>query len=341
MRNKKSSKNNLPTLSIVIVTFNNSSTLPFCLKAIKSQDYPKKLIEYINVDGGSTDKTSSLMRKYGFKVIKSRVASAEVQRAIALKKAKNEIVVYIDADNYLPGKNWLLQMAKPFAEDKKIIYSQTLHYAYRRQDSLFNRYCALFGVADPVVYYVGRPDRLSWADDKWKYGKIIKETEEYFVVNFTKENLPTVGCNGIMVKRGVLLNNAKSDPDNFLHIDVFVDLLDKGFNNFAIVKNDVIHSTAITLRNLIKKRVAFLTYYFNQATPRRYKIYDPSKKEDNWKMFLFIFYTVTLFRPLWDSLKGFMKIHDVAWFLHPLACWGFLYAYGKSFIKNKFYNHGK
>jgi len=335
MKKNKQTLNNLPTLSIVIVTFNNSLTLPFCLKAIFKQNYPKKLIEYINVDGGSTDKTLSLMRQYGFKIIKSPVANAEVQRAIGLRKAKNEIMVYIDADNYLPHNNWLLQMVKPFVENKDVIYSQTLRYTYRKKDSPFNRYCALFGVADPVVYYVGRPDRLSWATDKWKYGKITKKTKDYFIVKFNKKNLPTVGCNGVMVKREILLNHAKSDDDNFLHIDVYVDLLEKGFNNFAIVKNDIIHATALTLKNLIKKRVAFLTYYFNQVTPRRYKIYDYSKIGDNWKMFLFIFYTITFIRPLWDSLKGFIKIHDVAWFLHPISCWGFLYAYSKSFIKNK------
>jgi len=336
-----SKENNLPTLSIIIVTFNNGSTLPFCLKPIFDQDYPKELIEYLNIDAGSTDETLSLMREYNFNSVHSPIANAEAQRAIGLREAKNEIIVYIDADNYLPHSDWLKQMVQPFLGNKDIFYSQTLRYTYRRTDSLFNRYCALFGMNDAVVYYVGRPDRISWNTDKWKYGIITKDTDNYFLVKFDKDNLPTIGCNGIMVKREVLLNNARSDPDNFLHIDVYVDLLEKGFNGFAIVKNDVVHATAYSLKNLIKKRTAFLTYYFNQTAPRRYKTYDPSKIKDNWRMFLFVFYTITLVRPLWDSLRGFIKIRDFAWFLHPISCWVFLYAYGKPFIKNKFIKNAK
>lgn len=328
-------KEKLPTLSVVIVTFNNGQVLPPCLEAILVQDYPKEKIEYINIDGGSTDNTKELMKQYNFRVVDSPVANAEAQRAYGLREAKHEIVVYIDADNYLPHNQWFLQMTKPFIDDSSIIYSQTMRYTHRMTDSGFNRYCALFGVNDPVVYYVGRPDRLSWSEKRWRYGKIIKNTESYFVVNFTKENMPTIGCNGIMVRRDILFNHAQSDPEHFLHIDVYVDLLEKGFNNFAIVKNDVVHATAYTLRNLIKKRMAFLMYFYGQKVPRRYMIYDSTKRADNWRMFLFVIYTVTFVRPLVDSIVGYVKIRDVAWFIHPIACWAFLYAYGKSFIKNK------
>ena len=323
---------NLPKLSIIIVTLNNDQVLPFCLESIFKQNYPRESIEYINVDGGSIDNSSRLMQEAGFKIIKSPVANAESQRAIGLREAKNEIVVYIDADIYIPNSEWLKQMVEPFLENKDVVYSQTLHYTYRKQDSLFNRYCALFGMNDPVAYYVGRPDRLSWQSDEWKIGKIIRDRKNYYIVEFNKKNLPTVGCNGIMVKREILLNNAKSDPDNFLHIDVYVDLIENGFNKFAIVKNDVVHATAYSLKNLIKKRTAFLTYYFNQTTPRRYAIYDSSKFLDNWKMFLFIMYTVTIFKPLWDGFRGFARIRDFAWFIHPIVCWAFLYAYGMAYI---------
>lgn len=329
--------NSLPKISVVIVTLNNEKTLPCCLESIKNQDYPQELIEYVNIDGGSIDGTKELMEKYGFRVVDSPIKkNAEAQRAIGLREAKNEIIISLDADNYLPNPNWFRQMVQPFMEDKEIVYSQTLHYAYRKEDSLFNRYCALFGVSDPVAYYVGKPDRLSWHSDQWKLGDKIEDRGSYYKVEFSEKNLPTVGCNGIAVRKDILLNHANSSPEQFLHIDVYVDLIRNGYNKFAIVKNDVIHATANTLRNLMKKRIAFLSYYFGQTAERRYLIYNPRKIKDNFRMFLFVLYTVTFIKPFFDSLRGYLKIKDVAWFVHPIACWAYLYAYGKATVINFF-----
>lgn len=336
--NNLSNNKILPTLSIMVVTFNNVNSLPECLQAISEQTYPKELIEYINVDGGSNDGTKDLMKKYNFNIINSPIANAEAQRSIALQNAKNEILVVIDADNYLPHENWLIQMVKPFQEDNEIVYSQTQRFTYRKKDSLFNRYCALFGINDPVVYYIGRPDRQDWFRKKWKLGKPINEKENYYTATFNEDNLPTVGCNGVLVKRKVLLNHSENDMENYLHMDVYVDLVRKNFNKFAIVKNDVIHATAYTLKNLVKKRTNFLTYYFGQKVNRRYIIYDPKKLKDNLKMLKFIVYTTTIIKPLFDSFRGYLKIPDKAWFIHPIACWAFLYAYGAAFAKNKLFH---
>lgn len=329
---------NLPKISIVIVTLNNERTLGECLKRVAWQNYPRQLIDYVGIDGGSTDSTREIFKKYKFRVINSPIKrNAEAQRAVGLREAENNLIVSLDADNYLPSKNWLREMIEPFLDDEKIVHAYTMHYTYRPNDNISNRYFALFGINDPIVYYIGKPDRLSWVDRKWVLGNIIKETKNYYVVELSNDLLPTVGCNGVVYKRDLLLQHAKSDPKEFLHIDVFADLVEKGYNRFAIVKNDVIHDTAATLSMFFKKRTAFLlNYYFDQkrVIARRYFVYNPKKIEDNIKLGLFILYTVTLIKPLWDSLRGFIRKRDVAWFLHPLVCLIFLYAYSMATIKH-------
>ena len=49
-----------PLVSIVTVVFNGAATLPFTMESVFGQDYPN--IEYIVVDGGSTDGTVDLLR---------------------------------------------------------------------------------------------------------------------------------------------------------------------------------------------------------------------------------------------------------------------------------------
>jgi len=325
----------LPKITIIIVTFNNERTIETCLKAIRAQQYPKNRIEYLNIDGGSTDKTVSIVRRYGFTSIKSPiVGNAEAQRGVGLKLAKNNLIVSLDADNYLPQDLWLQQMVKPFIDDPKVVHANTIHYTYRKTDTLFNRYCALFGVNDPIVYYVGKPDRLEQYKKTWSKGTRIHETEGYYSVEFDMDSLPTVGCNGVVYRRDLLLKYAQSDPKHFLHIDIFADLIHKGFRRFAIVKNSVVHDTAVSLPALMKKRIAFLSgYYLKQTMKRRYLIFNPQDNSDRFKLFLFVIYTVTFVKPFFDSAIGYYYIRDVAWFMHPLVCWIYIFSYGTASIK--------
>ena len=326
----------LPKISIVVVTLNNQRTLEECVKRIKEQDYPKELIEYLNIDGGSTDNTTSILKQYGFIVVKSYIKKdAEAQRSIGIVRAKHNLIVSIDADNYLSTNQWLKQMIAPFIEDKEVIHANTMHYQYKKDAEFFNRYTALFGTADPIAYYVGKPDRVAQTQKIWTRGRIIKETKNHYIVEFNKETLPTVGCNGVVYRKDILLKYTKSDYKKFLHIDVFADAIDKRFIRFAIVKNDIFHDTAVTLGLLMKKRLAFLSsYYLRPSVERRYLIYNPKRLSDNLRLFLFILYTITFIKPLLDSIRGYLLIRDSAWFAHPLVCWVYLYTYSLSTVKN-------
>ncbi|MBI5613911.1 glycosyltransferase family 2 protein [Candidatus Gottesmanbacteria bacterium] len=335
----KAIESKTPPITIIIVSFNNIRTIQKCVDTISTQDYPKEKIELLNIDGGSTDQTVHILKKYGFRLIQSHISNnAEAQRAIGLKNAKNNLIVSIDADNYLPHDHWLQQMVQPFIDDPDVVHSGTLHFHYDKKDTIYNRYCALFGVLDPVVFYIGRPDRNAYYDRIPKYGRIVKETSNYFILKFTKETLTTVGCNGIAYRKDVLLKYANSSERDFLHIDVFADLIDHGFNIFAVVKTDVAHDTAVSIPQLIKKRIAFLNKYFLksnvQSPQRRYFIYNPRSLRDRVNLFLFVLYTITLIKPLFDSIKVYVRKHDPASFLHPLMCWVFLYSYAKASVDN-------
>ena len=131
----------LPSLSIVIPTFNSSKTLVNCLKSVKDQNYPTKLIEIIISDGGSTDNTFSIAKKRGAKIVKvknTKKQGPEYNRAYGAHKATNVILVFLDHDNILPHKNWLKKMVKPFIDEKKVIGAETTHYHYDKKDTHHN-----------------------------------------------------------------------------------------------------------------------------------------------------------------------------------------------------------
>lgn len=324
-----------PTISIVIVNKNGGLKLEHALETIDSQSYPWSLIEILIIDGGSTDNSKELAKRYHTRFINGGFhGNQEARRFVGAKEAKNEIIAWIDSDNYLPNNDWLQQMVEPFMENKEIFASETLRYAYQKNGSAFNRYCSLFGINDPVAFYLGKADRLDYSNNNWVLAGKAVDKGSYFEVTFD-QNLPTVGCNGFLIRRKIL-EKVLTEPESYFHIDVIFDLIMLGYNKIAFVKTDIIHDTSDSLSGLIKKR---MDYYLNHsvklAQKRRYQVFDSSKKRDKILLLLFVLYTLTIIKPLFDATKGFIKKPDMAWFLHPMVCFIFLYAYGNSVIRSK------
>ena len=326
-----------PTLSILMVNRNGASKMKKSLEAICLQNYPKDLIEILIIDGGSTDDSQEIAERHGAKFIQGGYSeNQEARRHVAVESAKNEIIAWIDTDNYLTYVSWLKDMVWPFLDDPEIFASQTLRYEYRKKETFFNRYCALFGMNDPVTFYFGKADRLPYFYSKWKSKGKVTERDKYYKVEFSLDNLPTVGCNGFLIRKGII-KKVLSVPENFFHIDVIADLLKLGYGKIAIVKNSIIHETSDTLWKLIHRRIDyFKNHSVDLIDRRRYKIYDMFKIKDNFLLVKYIIFTVTLVKPIFDSLRGFIKKPDLAWLIHPLVCWMFLYAYGKAVISELF-----
>jgi glycosyltransferase len=52
-------------ISIITVVYNNQSTINYAIESVLNQDYPN--IEYIIIDGNSTDGTLKKIQKYKIK----------------------------------------------------------------------------------------------------------------------------------------------------------------------------------------------------------------------------------------------------------------------------------
>lgn len=329
-----SKRDDLPTLSILILTYNCAQNLKTCLQRIRDQNYPKDKIEIHIMDGGSEDETCAIAKSFGANIAISDVVyrdNAEERRYIGMKCAKNEIIANIESDIFLPHNNWILEMVKPLVEDNSIVGTQTLRYSYLKNESILDRYCALFGISDPVVFYLNKADRISWAQDVHKLqGTMLEEHNTYYKMKFNYKKLPTLGANGFLIRKSIL-DKIDFDPNYFFHIDITYDLARLGYDTYGIVKNDVIHMQGDSVLTHLKKRLKYMVIFHQQYYQnRRYLTYDKSKTEDNLNLIKYIIYSITFIKPLYDGSKGFVKIRDVAWFLHPLMCLSFLliYTYG-------------
>lgn len=330
-------KGQQPTISIIIPTLNSEKTLGSCLERITHQDYPKDKIEIIIADGGSTDKTIKIAEKYKVdKILENPLRTGEAGKSVGLKNAKNDVTVFIDSDNLLPAKDWLRKMVKPLGMGH-IAGSEPLYFTYRKSDGYINRYCALLGMNDPLCLFIGNYDRYSHLTGRWTDLDLRWRDEgEYLTLELESARaLPTIGANGFLVKKKLL--DKCSIEDYFFDIDVTYELVSKGHNKFAKVKIGIIHIYSDSIHNFLKKQRRRISDYlcYNKSGLRKY----PWSVVDRKKVLKFIVYTVFTVPILLQSIKGYLKIKDRAWFFHPIACWLTLMIYTsevlKSFLKKR------
>ncbi|WP_028898282.1 glycosyltransferase family 2 protein [Prevotella sp. HUN102] len=131
-------------ISIVTATFNSEATIADTINSVLSQDY--KDIEYIIVDGGSTDKTMEIVKskiqEFGNRLKYISESDKGIYDAMnkGIRMASGEIVGILNSDDYYTSSDVLSTYAKEFS-DKNIdaVYGD-IHFIRENEPSKIARY---------------------------------------------------------------------------------------------------------------------------------------------------------------------------------------------------------
>ena len=93
-----------PLVTVVTPSFNQGRFIRETIESVLSQDYPR--VEYVVMDGGSTDETVSILESYGDRLTWVSAPDGGQTSAIntAWRRARGTILAYLNSDDtYRPG----------------------------------------------------------------------------------------------------------------------------------------------------------------------------------------------------------------------------------------------
>lgn len=320
------------TITVSMISYNDEKILEECLASVRSQDYNQELIDILLIDGGSTDATLEVARKYGATVIyRPDLRDVPyVRGGMAFTMPKTDLILFFSADNRLQEQDTLSRMVETFV-DEDTVGCETLRYGYRETDPAISRYFALIGGADPIAVGLGKADRAPYDARKWHSFGEAEDCGSYYKVRFSNDvsKIPTLGANGFLFRRKLAENSRFAL--HAVHTDMCLDLIRQGHNQFVFVKHKhVIHFINVSLSSFIKRRLHYEQMYSCENISRVYSVFQ--KKDLPRLLYVIVSYS-TLVIPAMRALKGYLFVRDPAWFLHPIMCCLFTLSYSFHFIR--------
>jgi len=140
-------------ISVIVPSFNEEANIAQCLVSLSHQTLARTDYEIIVVDGGSTDRTCEIARKYADMVFIQKSKKVGGARNDGAEAAKGEIVATTDADCILPP-DWLEQIRDAFAADPAVV--QIYGPVYPIEDSIGNRFSLLLANTFSRIGYYSR-----------------------------------------------------------------------------------------------------------------------------------------------------------------------------------------
>lgn len=158
-----------PKISIVTITYNSGATLEETILSVTSQDYEN--LEYLIIDGGSTDNTLEIVEKYREQIA---IVVSEPDKGISdafnkgISRATGEIIGIINSDDILlPGA--LTRIAQAYKRETDV-YSGLMYCWNDKTDEKFLFYPDLTFDKLKLQYSVTHQSRFIRRDAYERFG---------------------------------------------------------------------------------------------------------------------------------------------------------------------------
>lgn len=313
----------MPFFTIVMPTYNSENTISIALEALKNQNIDPVDIELLVIDGGSTDKTCEIARRYGATVIPNQKKLPEYAKALGFRHAKGRFLIKLDSDEELLRVDQLSSRKKYLESHPEI------------KALLANRLIPAtgYGAASSYLNLFGDPFTMFCYKSKGS----VRETFDFAIDNsspqssmlfFSKEDIKPIGDSGSTT---IDLEYAKTQyPNSYSSISFacscFENIVQDTGCCACLPDDDIRHHSGATVPQYLKKlrfRVINNLFHKEESGFARREDMNPTLKR---RKYLFILYAASVFCPLLHSIYLAIRFSDASLLLH------FFYVYSVCFM---------
>jgi len=142
----------MKNLSVIIPAFNEQKNIKKVIRLVKKSE---NVDEIIVVDNNSTDATSMLAQKEGAKVVFCKEQGKGYAMEKGLQEAKNETVIFIDADINNYSKDVIEKLAEPIIKEEADFVKSLFERTGGRVTELVAK--PLLDILFPEIYKFSQP----------------------------------------------------------------------------------------------------------------------------------------------------------------------------------------
>lgn len=315
-----SSLNNSPTISILMPTLNSEKTIEKSLKSIRDQDYDQSKIEILVIDGGSTDDTHIIAKKYDAKIIPNKKVQPECAKLEGIKFSQSKYAIFLDSDEVLANHNSISRKIN-IMESQKLKFLAFGGYKKPEGYSFINDYINIF--SEPFSNFMyGVATDYRYLIDSLKSKFIVKEeTKDFVSFHYSPNNMPLFD----MCASNVLnLEEYKKNKKEFTIEDIpkiFYEIT-KEDNIFFVIKNDYIyHYSSDTLNKFLKKiKWRILSNIFFQDKTGAGFSNRENYSSNQYKKYIFMLYGFSIIAPSIEAVYKSIKYKNFSLLIHlPLT----------------------
>lgn len=289
-------------------TLNASALLENCLQAIARQTYPRERYEILLADGGSKDGTQEMGRKFGAIVIDDRASrNMEESKRVALGRAKGEFILFVDADNELTHSDYLKLAVEALSANRQALGVEANYPPSSKMTSLCAYLTHLLHISDPLCWLMAVNPLLVARDGEVERWTLPEGSYSY-----------PLGANGFLFRKADL--DAVKADEKFQDTHVAMFLMRAGKREWLRIRGRGVHHYYITtLWNFVQKRRRATVHFLRvqESMPVNWM-----KEKPPVPLWLAGVYCVTFVGPVWHTVRGLVRDHDVRWLWHVPASLG-------------------
>jgi glycosyltransferase involved in cell wall biosynthesis len=318
----------MKNISIIIATYNSEKTLSQALNSIKKQTYPQSNIEVLVIDGGSSDRTLKIAKKFHCRIIPNPLKQPVPAKHLGILAAKGRYVMFLDSDEVIENPDCLVNRLNIFSSYPKVKtvigtgYKNPPHYPF------INAYINEFG--DPFsffIYRLSKDARFYLQTMKQKY-PIVVDNSKYTIFNLNDVKVLPITELIAMATMVDLQYLKKTFPEIKKNLSLTAHLfylINKKKGYIAITKNDaVFHYSSEGLNNYLGKissRVKNNIHHVSSLGESAYTGREKFQPEYiQYKRYFFIPYALLLIPSLIDALWLSLTRRNFSYLIHVFLC---------------------